>query len=73
MNFPENANSIKFFEHPSFAQVDMRKTITGEMPESDNYEKAYKKIQKIRANKIRSEEHTSELQSHSLSRMPSSA
>ena len=52
MNFPENAHSIKFFEHPSFAQVDMRKTITGEMPESDNYEKAYKKIQKIRANKI---------------------
>ena len=55
MYFPENANSIKFFEHPSFAQVDMRKTITGEMPESDNYEKAYKKIQKIRANKINPE------------------
>lgn len=52
MSIPE---SIKYFHESSFDDFGKRKEITGPIPDRNSYEKAYKKIEKIRANKINPE------------------
>ena len=55
MKLPENASSIKFFGDFNVDVIEKRKKILQNIPDCENYQKAYKKIEKIRANKINPE------------------